>query len=208
MRAIIKGPEPRSLTEHRANEHSDFDNYGEKDELRASLVAEQRGLCCYCMCRIRGQAGLMKIEHWRSQENYRDEQLDYGNMLGACMGGEGQPANLQHCDTKKRDLDLRWNPANPEHHIESRLKYDPDGTVRADDALFNVQLNQILNLNLASLKNNRKGVLSAILIWWKKYKPVSHSRIEREIRLRTEGVGDLQPYCQVAVWWLKRKLVR
>ena len=53
MRDISKGDEPLSLTEHRCQPHADYDNYSDKDALRASLVSEQRGLCCYCLARIR-----------------------------------------------------------------------------------------------------------------------------------------------------------
>jgi uncharacterized protein (TIGR02646 family) len=208
VREITKGPEPPSLTEHRFQEHSDYDNYQHKDDLRFTLASEQRGLCCYCMGRIRGNAGAMKIEHWRSQANYPDEQLDYSNLLAACIGGEGQPEQLQYCDRKKQNLALQWNPSNPLHHIETRVRYDPDGTIRADEGTFNDQLNEVLNLNLPWLKNNRKGVLTALLDWWKKNKPVPRERIEREIYYRTGGNGDLSPYCQVAVWWLARKLER
>ena len=64
MKAITKGPEPPSLTTHRLTRHGDYDNYPDKDTLRHSLSAEQRGLCCYCMGRIRPDANSMKIEHW------------------------------------------------------------------------------------------------------------------------------------------------
>ena len=64
MRTIAKGREPQSLTAHRKTAHSDYGNYGHKDELRTALVAEQRGLCCYCMDRIRNDR-VTKIEHWR-----------------------------------------------------------------------------------------------------------------------------------------------
>ncbi len=52
MRTILKGREPASLTEHRATPGADYDGYRDKDTLRAHLVAEQRGLCCYCLSRI------------------------------------------------------------------------------------------------------------------------------------------------------------
>jgi hypothetical protein len=47
MRNIAKGAEPQSLTAHRARTHSTYNNYREMQELRESLVREQRGLCCY-----------------------------------------------------------------------------------------------------------------------------------------------------------------
>ena len=52
----------------------------------------------------------MKIEHWRSRKAYGEDQLRYGNLLAACRGGEGRPGREQHCDTKKGDREVRWNP--------------------------------------------------------------------------------------------------
>ena len=126
MRAITKGPEPASLTAHRQTPHGDYSNYEAKDDLRYALVTEQRGLCCYCMGRIHPERASMKIEHWRCQSRYRGEQLNFRNLLGACPGGLGggdkQPAHLRHCDTRKGDRDLKWNPVDPAHHIETRIR--------------------------------------------------------------------------------------
>ena len=163
MRAITKGAEPPSLTAHRQTPHCNYGNYVPKDDLRHALVSEQRGLCCYCMGRIHNGPGTMKIEHWRCQARHAGEQLNYRNLLGACLGGQGQPARLQHCDTRKDDRDLQWNPADPADHIETRVRYEADGGIRSDDAGFDSELADVLNLNLQWLKNNRKGVRDAIL---------------------------------------------
>lgn len=213
MRAIIKGPEPPSLTAHRKAEHSNYDNYDDKDALRHALVTEQGGICCYCMGRIIRGRTTMKIEHWRPRSNrrYRDRQLEYRNLLGACLGGERQPFRLQHCDTRKRDRILLWNPADPAHHIETRIRYEPNGKIRSNEDEFETQLNEILNLNLVWLKNSRAGVLTSILDWWKlraRRLPRVRQRqlLERERDRRVAGNGELNPYCQVAVWWLEQRL--
>ena len=213
MRAITTGIEPASLTQHRLTPHSDYANYAGKDDLRHALFTEQRGLCCYCMGRIRNGPTAMKIEHWRCQANYTAEQINYRNLLGACHGGHGQPGHLQHCDTRKGDGDLQWNPADPAHHIEARVRYEVDGSIRADDADFNDQLNDVLNLNLPVLRNNRKSVYDAVLEWWRNEKrrtqgPIPRERIERERARHGAGVGELAPYGQVAVWLLGQKLAR
>jgi len=213
MRTIIKDAEPQSLAIHRQKPHSDYDNYPEKDDLRSALVIEQRGLCCYCMGRLRNGSDAMKIEHWQCQSQYPDEQLNYRNMLGACLGGEKLPPDLQHCDTKKGDSELKWNPANPRHYIEKKLRYEPDGSIRSDDDEFNAQLEMVLNLNLAFLKNNRRNALDAVLDWWKHEKngrhgPVPRSRIEQKRNKLVDGTCELKPYYQVAVWWLDQKLAR
>jgi uncharacterized protein (TIGR02646 family) len=213
MRAITKGAEPPSLTAHRLTPRCDYDNYADKEALRHALVTDQRGLCCYCMERIHNGPTTMKIEHWQCQSRYATEQLNYRNLLGACLGGDGQPPHLQHCDTRKGERDLRWNPADPAHRIEARLRYEEDGSIRSDDADFDTQLTAVLNLNLPILKNNRRGILDAILSWWKYERerrrgPVPRARFERERNRRIDGAGELKPYCQVAVWWLEQRLSR
>ena len=155
----------------------------------------------------------MKIEHWRCQEHYRGEELKYRNLLGACLGGEGKPAQRQHCDTRKGDKDLKWNPAEPMHHIETRIRYELNGSIRSDEAEFDRQLNDVLNLNLPLLKNNREGLLDAVLQWFRFKKARNRGPMSRDdlVRKRDEhigGDGELAPYCQIAVWWLDQRLAR
>ena len=204
----MKGPEPPSLTVHRQTPHSDYANYTDKDSLRRALVREQRGLCCYCLGSIDPDERAMKIEHWQCQSGYPDMQLEYRNLLGACRGGEGHPFKLQHCDTRKGDRDLRWNPADPSHRIESRVGYDNDGTIWSCDSVFNDQLHTVLNLNLALLRNRRKAVVDSLLLdWWPKQEhPVSQESILSKIDEFTDGNDELTPDCQIAVWWLQQKL--
>ena len=209
MRAITKGVEPASLTAHRRMSYSDYDNYKGMAELRDALVREQRGLCCYCMGQISSEWGTMKVEHWRSQRRYPCKQLDYSNLLGACLGGKGQVQRFQHCDTRKGNKDLRWNPADPSHDIETRLLYTADGSIESDDDEFKTQLNEVLNLNLSLLMTQRKRILDAILEWWeheKKQGPVPRERFEQKRAQWTGGADVLQPYCQVVVWWLDQRL--
>ena len=213
MRAIAKNAEPPSLTAHRKTAHSDYQNYADKCALRQALVSEQRGICCYCMGRIRNGPLTMKIEHWRSLGRYPADQLSYVNLLGACMGGQGQPARLQHCDTRKGERDLQWNPANPAHHIESSVRFDADGSIRSDDEVFDAQIADVLNLNMIFLKNNRKAVWVGIVEWWKMEKarlkgPIPRARIQAERDRRIAGAGNLDPFCQVGIYWLDQRLAQ
>lgn len=213
MRAIGKNAEPPSLTAHRLTPHCNYDNYADKAALRHALVTEQRGICCYCMQRIHCGPLTMKIEHWKCQSEHQSEQLNYGNLLGACLGGDGQPPHLQHCDTRKGDRDLHWNPADPAHHVETRVHYELDGRVRSGEAGFDAELDNVLNLNHPWLKNNRKGVIDAIIDWWDHEKrrlhgPVPRARFERERDRRVRNAGELDPFCQVAIWWLNQRLAR
>jgi hypothetical protein len=165
------------------------------------------------MGRIESSRLKMKIEHWQSQAANPDEQLNYRNLLGACPGGHSSPAALQHCDTSKGDRDLLWNPANPDHRIETRVRYEIDGSIHSDDAEFDTQLAQVLNLNLPVHRNSRKAMFDAIQDWWKSEKGRLHDRVPRDSiqRKRDEyvgGDGPLRPYCQVAIWVLNQRLQR
>jgi uncharacterized protein (TIGR02646 family) len=204
VRIITKGAEPNSLARHRAQAHSNYDNYAQKDELRAALVGEQKALCCYCTGRIRAASTAMKIEHWQCQTAYPEQQLAYGNLLGACLGGEGKSPTEQHCDTRKADRDLKWNPANTAHVVEARLRFLVDGTVESTDAEFNLQLNDVLGLNLNYLKNSRKAVLDIVLMWWRS-KPKGRQKIQQQIDHRLNA-AEYQPFSPVAVWFLRQKL--
>lgn len=213
MRSITKGLEPVGLIAHRKTLPCDYDNYQAKEDLRHALVTEQRGLCCYCMDRISSDTRTMKIEHWRCQSRYQTEQLNYRNLLASCRGGDSQPPHLQHCDTKKGDSDLKWNPADPTHCITNHIRYELDGSIHSEDADFDGQINNVLNLNLPKLKYNRKRLLDAVLDWWKREKtrlggPVSRDRIVRKRDQYIAGNSELLPYCQVSVWWLEQKLAR
>ncbi len=214
MRAITKGQEPRSLVQHRAKTHSSYDNYADKDDLRAALVRDQRGLCCYCMTRVEATGTAMKIEHWRCQSRNDHLALTYSNLLAACLGGHGLPEALQHCDTRKGEQDLKFNPANGEHHVEQRIGFEMDGTIASSDAEFDAQLNDVLNLNLPLLKNRRKGVLTAILEWWNHEKarlrgPVPTDQLDRKrARHMGDGASQLTPFDPVAVWWLDQRIAR
>jgi uncharacterized protein (TIGR02646 family) len=211
VRAIAKAREPASFTTHRQANPEDYQGYGDKNTLRNALVTEQRGICCYCMGRIRNENGRMKIEHWRCQERYPADRLRYGNLLGACLGSEGQPLRLQHCDSSKGNRDLLWNPADAGHQIETRIWYEGDGRIRSNDQTFDYQLSAVLNLNLAVLMRNRKEVLDGIVAWWKSEKaklhgPVPRARFMRERQRLVGGNGDLRAFCQVAVWWIEMRL--
>jgi hypothetical protein len=152
----------------------------------------------------------MKIEHWHCQENYRAEQLDYSNLLGACMGNEGKPARDQHCDTRKGRRDLSRNPANPLHRIEEMIRFGGDGRISSDDTSFDRELNEILNLNLPFLVRNRKATLTAFTDVLPKRGQLSRTALEKWLRQWNgeSGTGNLEPFCQVVVYWLRKRLAR
>jgi len=212
MKNIRKSAEPASLTVHRCQANADYDNYVEKDDLRASLLAEQGHLCCYCMQRLRWIEGdrRMKIAHWHSQAGYPAEQLVYRNLLGACPGNEGRPLDQQHCDTRQGDRDVAFNPAEPVHDVERRIHYLGNGAIEADHADFDRDLNSVLNLNHPRLKANRKAVVDSVIADLGR-RPGGRTKGEIEALIRewiTPEDGQFREYCCVAVYLLSKRLNR
>jgi uncharacterized protein (TIGR02646 family) len=214
LRSIRKGAEPQQLTAYRSKDGGTYANYPDKQALRAALVAEQRGLCCYCMGRIQAEPGRMKIEHWKSQDacSLGDPQdaLRYWNLLGACLGGEGQPARSQHCDTSKGNLPLRRNPADPlDYPIIAGLRYLGNGAITSDDAQFQDEIDRVLQLNKDSvrLKTNRLSVLNGFVAALGKTGEVRQAQLKQWLREWSgeDTVGELPEYCEVVVYWLRKR---
>lgn len=215
MRHIRKGQEPPSLLEYRQEPGATYDGLpqGAKDEIRKQLAREQGYLCCYCMQRIKPDLHGMKIEHWAPQADpsTRHRELDWKNLLGACKGNEGAPWRDQYCDTRKGDAHLTLNPTDPS--CEQRLRYLPDGTIASDDQVMNADLSRTLNLNYACLKNNRKAVLDALVnAMHRKYSghPWPETALEQKLAelQQFSAEGRLQEYCQVPIYWLRKRLGR
>jgi uncharacterized protein (TIGR02646 family) len=210
MKLIRKGREPASLQSHKMASFADFDNYPKAD-LQKALLDEQGYLCCYCMQRI--SAADMKIEHWASQKRHRERQLDYRNLLGACSGGAGKPFKQQHCDTHKGEEDIVINPVDELKSCERLVRYLPNGEITSDDPVIRKDLDGTLNLNTDQLKSNRKSVADAVILYLSKKKSKGDwpsGLIERELaRWKSRNSdGKYEEYCQVAVYYLEKKLKR
>lgn len=225
MRAIDKGHDPRKLAEYRCKPGAvyygplltwkkDKNDPGEKsikDEIREQLLREQGYLCAYCMKRI--DTAQMKVEHWHSQadDKYPNEQLDYQNLLGVCKGNEGQPLEKQTCDSRKGNQDLKYNPANSAHRIESQVRFLHDGEIESEDSEFDRQLGDVLNLkkdNNPLLAKNRKAVWDAV---HHRLNQVPGSRTPAELQKllaqwnKPDSEGRLREYCAVAVYYLRKR---
>lgn len=161
MRRIVKQHEPAELIAHRMNQvGADFDN-APKEPMRKALHAEQEGLCAYCMRQIEATVGAMKIEHHTPQTVDASRALDWSNLLGVCMGGEGQPPARHTCDTRKGDATLALNPTH--ERVERQVRYATDGTIIAADPHQQHELDEVLGLNTPHTRDARKATLDAFL---------------------------------------------
>ncbi|PCI10280.1 MAG: TIGR02646 family protein [Flavobacteriaceae bacterium] len=214
MKAITKRNEPASLTQHRANQPAYYDNLP-KDETRNSLLTEQGHICCYCMRRIPEAIKIpgSKIEHFLCQDDHSQEELNYGNMLLACLGNEGSPKRIQTCDSHKGNLTLTHNPSNNARNIEGLIKYKSNGEIYSTDDTLNTELETVLNLNVKLLKDNRRAIYETVQnrirnkVKQHKTNTLQKRFLESEKRKWFNlADGKYMEFCMVGVYVIDKKL--
>jgi len=213
MKKIQKNNPPASLVEHQKKRNADYDNYPQKDELRACLTNEQRSICCYCMGFIKADIDHMKIEHYKNQHDNPELQIKYPNLLGACRGNEGEQEKLTHCDTFKGNKELTIYPPGKMPNVESLFEYGNDGTMSSQIGNYNAEINDILNLNAPILIKNRKATLDGFKDFIQQEYNGNHLKKETINKWISNWSGisnknNLRPYCMVIVYWLQKKLNR
>jgi uncharacterized protein (TIGR02646 family) len=221
MKQIVKTTEPNSLLQHRASQFANFDNIplATKEELRQSLLSEQGHICCYCMKRIPEHTSpYMKVEHYKCQSKPENSHLilDYKNLLGACTGNENKPTNLRTCDTKKGNAELTISPTATLPSCETLFKYNSEGEISSttDNADLNRQLNEVLNLNMQTLKDGRREIYlevqERVRLESKRTKKDKASFVKflEQERVKWLELTDNKhrPYCSVAVYYLTKKI--
>ena len=217
MKYIKKGREPSSLTHYRKKKEAYFDGYPEKDDLRKSLLQEQKYICCYCMSRIVRKEDVensdlgqvMKIEHREPKNQKPKKQLTYRNLLGACNGKYGE---LQYCDTHKSQYDdSRTLTINPTEIIcEEKVKFYANGEIYSEDKVVHNDLTEILNLNCEYLIKRRKNTFDE---WQKKFihqypkGAWSKAILQQELdNWENASLEEYRPYCQIVIAYLKDKI--
>ncbi|HZK82722.1 MAG TPA: hypothetical protein VFC46_16680 [Humisphaera sp.] len=85
-----------------------------------------------------------------------------------------------------------------------------DGSIVSADMQFDQELNDVLNLNVAFLKNNRRAALAGFTETIRKRGSPQRVTLERWLRdwNGESDVSELHPFCQVVVYWLRKRLAR
>jgi len=170
MRFIHKGPEPETLRDFKAKANPPdwiptFEGLsGERKSLiKTAMIAEQKGLCCYCECVLVKNDS--HIEHLMPQHPFEKRALDYDNMLCSCMADlkKGEPL---HCGMAKgdwHDEHLLISPLDPD--CESHFKFLGDGRIAPSDVTDAAAAATIAHLRLddKELTAKRKEVLNLFL---------------------------------------------
>mgnify|MGYP000391707755 FL=1 len=154
MRHIKKQSEPRELTEYRnsGGKWDDFSLEKGKKAVKNQLLAEQNCLCAYCTGAINFDN--MKVEHWYPQAEDEKKELEYNNLLAVCFGCYNQ-GEFFHCDTSKADTIIQLSPTNT-LHIDTTDYEKASGGIKSSNPIFQQELDETLNLNIAPLKKARK----------------------------------------------------
>ena len=172
MKYIIKNEPPESLETYKSLEGACFNDMPLeiKEELRASLIAEQGGICCYCGRRIIPDWHSV-IEHLlpKSLRQYQNLQLEYSNLLCSCDGGESDRTGKSkaqkkvfppYCDSKKNNRVIKVTPLD--ENCESCFFYDEEGHIYGKTAEAEETI-EIVGLDCSTLVNLRKAAIDAYI---------------------------------------------
>lgn len=208
MIRIVKSKEPPSWTKHRLTAGA---TYEATPDLRESLLEDQGYICAYCMRRIpvadKGTAETTRIEHITPQSHLtKEEALDYSNMVICCPGAIASVSKKEcHCDRHKAELPISFTPFD--QNFINTLSYTTDGTIKSSNADYDKDINEVLNLNIALLKANRKAVRKQLItsLGKREWKKVDLEKILKAYSEK-DSEGKKKEYCGVVIEFLTKKL--
>ncbi len=206
-----KKNEPKTLKEYReTTPNAIYSGFGDKNQLlKKALLKEQGYICAYCMKRISLERNegkpKIEVEHYKSQEKYPKEDLNYMNMLGVCNGNSG---DKEHCDKKKKEVELKILNPLKKNINKNLITYSLSGKIKSKSNNSNVESDiNLLNLNDDGLIKIRKGVLKNARDIFeknnhkKKDKTWTLKMFDKEIeKYKTLKSGKYTPFCQFIIW--------
>jgi uncharacterized protein (TIGR02646 family) len=209
--------EPQSLRIYKnSTPDASFSGFSNTQEVRLALLKEQGFLCAYCMKRIslnlnENYKPQIEIEHYKSQDNFPEEDLNYMNMLGVCNGTIRKETDvIEHCDKSKKSGELkRLNPTK-KNCSEDLLTYNLNGEIKPITKKPEVEheINIVLNLNNKYLIEYRLDALDKARKDFEKDNPQKDGKrwnkemfIEEIKKYKTKKNDKFKPYCQFIIWY-------
>ena len=210
MRRIEKGLEPACLADLRGTPGADWSTVTgpQKQELRERSLAEQHGLCAYCMSKLPRppSSESMTIEHFETRAKVPERIFDWSNLLGVCPGDVGVKEGSSdlrerfHCDNYRGKLhparqELKLHPAAFPPDVGSIFSYSTQGEIRVNPQLP------------APQRTHGEEVIERLRAEFQKKSP-KPARVKTLLDLASnpDATGQLIPYCQTAVYYLTKKL--
>lgn len=186
-----------------------------KSIIREQLLKEQKGLCAYCMKKIRNNEKTV-IEHWCPIDADPSQALSYQNMLACCKGGQDKYNNphILCCDASKGEQIITISPLDEAHM--NRVRYRTDGkiVIFPENTTLTHDINDILKLNgevdstgkiihdtSTNLVHGRRQIFENYSVFInglvKKRKPVAPA-----VRKKINEISSAQYYTEYAGVWL------
>ena len=230
MRSIAKRSEPPIVRQHREAWQRECAagipgttvartrfNDLEKTVPRNQLVAEQAGLCAFCLGLIRGEAPLptgagTNIAHVTPLSVDPTRIFAWDNLVGSCIGGTN---TAPHCDRAQGEQILHINPAAAVLVLEEHIDYSSKGVLRyrgpatcgRNPDEIQDEFDRVLKLNSTRLKENRAIVLEEVHARLPRASgPWRAADLDRAIKhWSTVGPEGYVPYFCVAIAYLTKK---
>jgi len=220
MRRIEKGAEPDCLEEIRQTPGVNWNSASGKQEMRDALWAEQKGLCAYCMSRLKDKTREgMKIEHFIPRAKDDSQWFAWSNLLGVCLGDMGVEDSQErfHCDTFRGHLptdkqELHVHPAQFPPDAGKLFSCTREGELIPARNLDEPMKSRVqetigkLNLNVSRLKRNRAQVLSVLQNKLRQNDSPTSIKAMLDTAKRVDASGSLREYAEFAVQYLEKKL--
>ena len=111
---------------------TNYFNKLDKSRVREALIAEQKGICAYCMCAIENNGRSTTIEHLVPLSKSKAGAMSYANWLAVCNGGRNTPLSggekrVICCDAKKSNTSVTLTPLDRDRM--ERIAYYDDGSI-------------------------------------------------------------------------------
>lgn len=213
-----EAPEESEETQEERAEYTAFlrsqFNTLDKTVIRDSLLREQRGICAYCMRRIKASSDT-PIEHWYPLSNRKATALDYRNFLLSCNGiNYAGTSKISCCDEQKGDIRITIDPRN--QNMMSMIAYENGGRVyvqgtKAECEILQHDLDDTLNLNdeHGALKQERSAVYRGCVDEIKrlaKRKQLTVANVRRLLNQLEQAEMYDTDYVGVAIFYYRRWL--
>ncbi|WBV61182.1 HNH endonuclease [Chryseobacterium camelliae] len=119
MIKLNRTPKPIELTDAvKNNLTNEFKSTGKSvwntDYIKKGLLSFSHNKCCYCETNIKEESKYLEVEHFHHKETYKDEVLDWENLLPSC----------KRCNGTKNDHDTKLEPIvdpskiDPKNHLK------------------------------------------------------------------------------------------
>lgn len=179
--------------------YKDIKSKPEKQQLKESLIREQKYLCCYCCNRISDKNS--HIEHFVPQSIDKELSLEYTNLHASCQGEKGDQKHCGHAKGNDYNETLLISPLD--ENCENRFAYLGDGKIVPGNptdqgAEYTIKL---LALNDERLKKARAEAMWMSGIFDVKDKEGKEKLIEKYSHPTD---GKRVPFCNAILYHLRK----